>query len=74
MRSTKLARYWAYIGELSIDNNVSERCLMTLIASCKENRVEPWAYLCDVLTRLPQGSSLDSLLPDAWLDAHPKHR
>jgi len=93
-------------GDLSIDNNVSERCvkpvaigrknwlfvgseqagaraarLMSLIASCKDNRVEPWAYLRDLFTQLPtlvcvdgDLAELDSLLPDRWLATHPQHR
>jgi transposase len=94
-------------GDLSIDNNVSERAvkpvaigrkawlfvgsppagrraavLMSLIASCKDNRVEPWAYLRDLFTRLPLTSPpseqiagvLESFLPDRWLIAHPQHR
>ncbi|MFO0181058.1 MAG: transposase domain-containing protein [bacterium] len=47
------------------------------VASCKENLVEPWAYLRDVFNRLPQGLSdeqLHELLPDRWLQAHPEHR
>jgi hypothetical protein len=47
---------------------------MSLIATCKANRVEPWAYLRDVFTRLPAGSPLDDLLPDRWLTANPQHR
>jgi hypothetical protein len=27
--------------------------LFSLVASCKRNQVEPWAYLRDVLTQLP---------------------
>ena len=86
-------------GDLSIDNNISERAvkpvaigrknwlfigssaagrraalLMSLIASCKDNRVEPWAYLRDVFTQLPAGADLATLLPDAWLERHPQHR
>jgi transposase len=91
-------------GELTIDNNASERAvkipalgrknwlfvasrtggrraaiLFSLIASCKANQVEPWAYLRDVFTRLPSLPSaapelLDPLLPDRWLSAHPQHR
>lgn len=50
--------------------------LFSLVASCKANAVEPWAYLRDVFTRLPSlpPESLDELLPDAWLAAHPQHR
>jgi len=83
-------------GDLSIDNNVSERCvkpvaigrknwlfvgseqagaraarLMSLVASCKAGRVEPWAYLRDLFTQLPalvpidgDLAEFDSLLPD----------
>ena len=95
---TALNRY-VHDGDLSIDNNISERCvkpvaigrknwlfvgseqaghrsavLMSLIASCKDNRVEPWAYLRDLFTHLPADPNLGSLLPDRWLTAHPQHR
>jgi transposase len=86
-------------GDLSIDNNASERAmrpvaigrknwmfvgskpaghraaiLMTLIASCKANLVEPWAWLKDALVQLPLGKPLESLLPGIWLLTHPQHR
>lgn len=86
-------------GDLSIDNNASERAmrpvaigrknwlfvgskpaghraaiLMSLIATCKANLVEPWAWLKDVLIQLPRGASLESLLPHTWLLSHPEHR
>ena len=48
--------------------------LMTLIASCKANLVEPWAWLRDVFTQIPRGASLESLLPHTWLQTHPEHR
>jgi hypothetical protein len=93
-----LNRYLAD-GELSIDNNISERAVkpvaigrknwlfvgsesagrraaqhMSLIASCKDNRVEPFAYLRDIFTQLPLGAGLETLLPDVWLQRHPQHR
>jgi transposase len=86
-------------GDLSIDNNASERAmrpvaigrknwmfvgskpaghraaiLMSMIATCKANLVEPWAWLKDVLTQLPLGATLKSLLPNTWLTSHPEHR
>ncbi len=92
-------------GDLSIDNNVSERAvkpvaigrknwlfvgslqagqraavLMSLIASCKDNRVEPWAYLRDIFTRRPllgpnpSNAELEPFLPNHWLATHPQHR
>jgi transposase len=90
-------------GELSIDNNISERAvkmqaigrrnwlfvgsregghraakLFSLVASCKANSVEPWAYLNDLFTHLPtlpadQPELLDAFFPDRWLATHPQH-
>ena len=48
--------------------------LMSMIASCKANMVEPFAWLRDVLTQLPLGTSPETLLPDVWLKSHPQHR
>jgi len=50
--------------------------LFSLVASCKANQVEPFAYLRDVFTRLPTQpeESLEELLPDVWLTTHPEHR
>jgi len=53
--------------------------LFSLVASCKANQVEPWAWLRDVFARLPSldetdAAALESLLPDAWLADHPQHR
>jgi len=43
--------------------------LSSLIASCKRLRVEPFAYLCDLFTRVSTHPHhrLDELLPDRWL-------
>ncbi len=53
--------------------------LFSLVASCKANQVEPWAYLRDVFARLPltdltDPESLTALLPDRWLAYYPQHR
>ncbi|MEQ8789881.1 MAG: transposase domain-containing protein [Pirellulaceae bacterium] len=48
--------------------------LLSLVASCKANRVEPWAYLEDLFRRLPRGAAPQEFLPDAWLIQHPQHR
>lgn len=90
-------------GELTIDNNVSERrmkppaigrknwlfvgnedgghraaVMFTLVESCKALGVEPWAYLNDLFTHLPnipvdRLDLLAAFLPDRWLAAHPEH-
>jgi transposase len=88
-------------GELSIDNNVSERSvraqaigrknylfvgsdrggrtaatLYSLVGSCKRHGVDPFAYLKDILERLPThpADRLGELLPDAWIGANPDAR
>lgn len=50
--------------------------LLSLVASAKANHVEPWAWLRDLFTQLPDASSetLDHLLPDRWLAANPTSR
>jgi len=50
--------------------------LFSFTASCKANAVEPFAYLRDVLTRMPTqpADQFDELLPDRWLQDHPQHR
>ena len=37
-------------------------------------RAEPWHWLKSVLTDLPRGTALESLLPDVWLTANPEHK
>nr|WP_240939644.1 transposase domain-containing protein [Diaphorobacter sp. HDW4A] len=41
---------------------------MSLVQSAKLNGLEPWAYLRDVLDRLPThlNSRIDDLLPHRW--------
>ena len=45
--------------------------IMSLLQSAKLNKIEPWVYLKDVLTRLPTqlNSKLDELLPHLWKPA-----
>jgi len=47
--------------------------LFTVIGSARLHEIEPWAYVKDVLERMPHApwSELDSFLPDRWLKAHP---
>ncbi|MFG6443581.1 transposase domain-containing protein [Roseateles sp. LKC17W] len=44
---------------------------MSLVQSARLNGHEPWAYLRDVLQRLPtlRNSQLDELLPHRWKPA-----
>jgi hypothetical protein len=47
--------------------------LYSLVASCERYRVDPFAYLKDILERLPTRPTdrLGELLPDAWIAANP---
>jgi hypothetical protein len=53
--------------------------LFTILAGAKRHRLEPWAYLSDVLLHLATQSEdaededLDPLVPDRWAAAHPEH-
>ena len=48
--------------------------LFTILAGAKRHRLEPWAYVRDVLLRLSAGETdLESLLPDRWAASHPEH-
>jgi hypothetical protein len=47
---------------------------LTVTSTCHHLGVEPWAYLHDVLTRLPTTAAdgLPDLLPDHWQAAEPE--
>jgi transposase len=48
--------------------------LFTILAGAKRHRLEPWAYLRDVLLQLSAGETdLEPLLPDGWDANHPEH-
>ena len=76
MRPVAIGRKnWLFVGSSTAGHRAA--VLMSLIASCKANEVEPWAYLKDIFTRLPQNLSEDelaTLLPDVWLVTNPTHR
>ena len=66
---------WMFVGSPRAGHRAA--ILMTLVASCKTNYVEPWAYLQDILTRMafqPAAKQLVQLLPDQWLEENPSHR
>jgi DNA invertase Pin-like site-specific DNA recombinase len=50
--------------------------LCTIIAGAKRHRLEPWAYLHDVILQLSVDASPESLaklLPERWALMHPEH-
>jgi transposase len=57
---------WLFVG--SEKGGQTAAVLFSLTSTCQRLGIEPWAYLQDVLTRLPStpGERLDELLPDRW--------
>jgi transposase len=62
---------WLFVG--SPRGGETAAVLVSFTSSCLRLGVEPWAYLQDVLGRLPTTAPdrLGELLPDHWLTAHP---
>ena len=47
--------------------------LYTILAGAKRHRIEPWAYVRDLLLRLhADDARLEEMLPDRWAAAHPE--
>ncbi|MGF6099333.1 IS66 family transposase [Pseudomonas sp. 18175] len=60
---------WLFAGSLRSGKRAA--AIMTLIQSARMNGHDPYAYLKDVLTRLPtqRASEIDQLLPHQWVSA-----
>jgi transposase len=65
-RVTLGRKNWLFVG--SDQGGTTAAVLYSLISSCQRHRVEPWAYMRDVLTRIPSlpKDQMDTLLPDQW--------
>ena len=63
---------WLFVGSEQAGRRAAS--LMSLVNSCKANKVEPWHYLRDLFTKLPLGVAHEELLPDRWLAENPEHR
>jgi len=57
-------RNFLFVGHEDAGANIAG--LYSLVATCEANRVNPLAYLTDVLGRLGTPSALDDLLPHRW--------
>jgi transposase len=63
---------WEFLG--SADAGPRAAVLFTILAGAKRHRLEPWAYLRDVLLNMGAGETdLEPLLPDRWGANHPEH-
>lgn len=63
---------WLFVGDYEAGRAAAN--LMSIVATCKRAGVEPYAYLCDVLVRLPtmKTSEVAQLLPGVWKPAQPQ--
>jgi transposase len=69
---------WLFLGSEQAGPRAA--VLFTILAGAKRHRIEPWAYLRELLLRLhaDQGSAvaddsrLDEMLPDRWAADHPE--
>jgi transposase len=65
---------WMFLGSDEAGPRAAVLC--TIIAGAKRHRLEPWAYLHDVILQLSVDASPDllaGLLPDRWALSHPEH-
>ena len=65
---------WMFLGNAEAGARAAVLC--TIIAGAKRHRLEPWAYLHDVILQLSVDASPElsaGLLPDRWASAHPEH-
>jgi transposase len=63
---------WEFLGSAQAGPRAAT--LFTILAGAKRHRLEPWAYVRDVILRLTAGETdLESLLPDRWAASHPEY-
>jgi hypothetical protein len=76
MRPVAIGRKnWLFVGSKRAGRRAA--VLTSLVASCKNLEVEPWANLKDILDKLaqhPSESELTELLPDRWIAQNPSHQ
>jgi transposase len=62
---------WLFLGS----KNAGPRAavLYTILAGAKRHRIEPWAYVRELLMQLhAEDPQLEEMLPDRWAAAHPE--
>ena len=67
-------RNWTFLG--SDRGGRTAAVLYSLTGTCKHHDIDPFAYLQDILRRLPShpADQLEELLPDVWFASHPSAR
>ncbi|HEX3625748.1 MAG TPA: transposase domain-containing protein, partial [Verrucomicrobiae bacterium] len=63
---------WLFIGDA--DAGQRSAIVYTLIENCRRRRLDPFAYLRDVLTRLPNMTNrqIPEVMPQAWAKTQPR--
>ncbi len=62
---------WLFLGSAAAGPRAA--VLYTILAGAKRHRIEPWAYVRDLLLRLHADDlRLEEMLPDRWAAAHPE--
>ena len=62
---------WLFLGSEAAGPRAA--VLYTILAGAKRHRIEPWAYVRDLLLRLnADDCRLEEMLPDRWAAAHPE--
>lgn len=63
---------WLFLG--NVDAGPRAAVLSTILAGAKRHRLEPWAYVKDVLLTLSVAPDrVEELLPERWGQSHPEH-
>ena len=65
-RAPHKAKNWLFVGSELAGQRAA--VVMSLVQSAKLNKIDPWAYLRDVLARIHShpASRIDELLPHRW--------
>jgi len=62
---------WLFLGSEQAGPRAA--VLFTVLAGAKRHRIEPWAYLREILLRLhADDTRFDEMLPDRWAADHPE--
>jgi transposase len=63
---------WLFLG--SDKGGETASTCFSILAGAKQHKIEPFAYVRDILIALSSDNvDLNSLLPDVWIAAHPEH-
>ena len=62
---------WLFLGSQAAGPRAA--VLYTILAGAKRHRIEPWAYVRELLLRLhAEDACLEDMLPDRWAAQHPE--